>query len=166
MRKSVRKLLIGSFKLLVVLTAMICLYPILVRLTSERITALSPGQGNWLAVILTLGVYVYSILGVCFMSGLLFPRDSWIVRPAVLIYVLCDFARDIHVLIRAQIYFSTNFGRSLGYPPFGYEIIKYALIILLTYWLSRPLHRCGAALRARSSAEQLRGSKQKCKGGK
>ena len=166
MRKSVWTLLISSFKLLVVLAAMTCLYPILARLTSERITALSPGEGNWLTVILTLVVYIYSILIVCFVSGLLFPRDSWIVRPAVLIYVLCGFAGDMHFLIRAQIYFSTNFARSLGYSPFGYKIMKYAFIILLTYWPCGPFHRCGRALSPRSTGGQLGRSEQECKGGK
>ena len=150
MSKSVRKFLIALFKFLIIVIAMSWLYPILELVSLVLITILCPVEGSWLSIVLINGVYVFSILVVCFMVGLLFPMDAWIVRAAALCYVLCGFVGDIYVLIRAQIYFSTNYDRSLGYTFFGYKIVKYAIIILLIYWLSRPLHRWGITLRSRS----------------
>ena len=150
MRKSVRKFLIAVFKLLVIVIAMTLLYPILELVSLVLITNLYPVEGSWLATVSISVVYVFSILVVCFMAGLLYPVDFWIVRTSALFYVLDCFIGDIYGLIRAQIYFSTNYGHSLGYTFFGYKIVKYAIIILLIYWLSRPLNRWGCALRSRS----------------
>jgi hypothetical protein len=142
--------LIALFKFLIIVIAMSWLYPILELVSLVTITILYPVEGNWPAIVSIHVVYVFSILVVCFMVGLLYPVDLWIVRTAALCYVLYCFVGDIYGLIRAQIYLSTNYERSLGYTLFGYKILKYAIIILLTYWLSRPLHRWGCALRSRS----------------
>jgi len=142
--------LIAVFKLLVIVIAMTLLYPILELVSLVLITILYPVEGNWPATVSIYVVYVFSILIVCFMVGLLYPVDFWIVRTAALCYVLYCFVGDIYGLIRAQIYFLTNYERSLGYTLFGYKILKYAIIVLFIYWLSRPLHRWGSVLRSRS----------------
>jgi len=150
MRKSVRKFLIALFKFLIIVIAMSWLYPILELVSLVTITILYPVEGNWPVTVTIYVVYVFSILVVCFMAGLLYPVDFWIVRTSALFYVLYCFIGDIYGLIRAQIYFSTNYGHSLDYTFFGYKIVKYAIIVLFIYWLSRPLYRWGSALRSRS----------------
>jgi hypothetical protein len=149
-RKSVRKFLVDVFKFLVIVIAMALLYTVLELMSLVLISILYPVEGNWLATTVTFFVvYVFSILVVCFMVGLLYPVNFWVVHAAALFYVIYCFVGEIYVLIRAQIYLSTNYERSLGYTLFGYKILKYAIIILLIYYLSRPLNRWGSALRSR-----------------
>ena len=148
MRKSVRQFLVDVFKFLVIVIAMALLYSILELVCLVLITILYPVEGNWLATTITICVvYVFSILIVCFMVGLLYPVNFCVVRTAALFYVIYCFFGEIYGLIRAQIYLSTNYERSLGYTFFGYKIVKYVIIILLIYCLSKPLYRWGNEIR-------------------
>ena len=149
MRKNISNFMIALFKLLLVVITMSCLYPILFLgvFTYEPITTLCQGPegGNLLGEILIGGIQVLSILVVSFLAGLLFPKDRWIVRPAAIIFVLWFFVNDII----AGIYLSIN---ATGFPLYSFvksSIVPYIFIIMLTYWLSSPLHRCGGALRGR-----------------
>jgi len=99
-----------------------------------------------LADLLTIFIYVFSILIVCYISGFLFPKDAWIVRPAAIVFVLLGLVIDLLGLICGQLYLST-YSRSLGWYPFVYEIAKYVLIMLLATAFSRPLHRLAGKTR-------------------
>jgi len=151
MRKNIRKLLIASFKLMLVVIGMLYFYPILGVLTYEPIITLCrvPEEGNLLGVIVGHGTHVLSILVVAFLAGLLFPKDGWIVRSAAMISVSWFLVYDII----AGVYLSRDFPDFPVFSFFQSSITPYIFVIVLGYWLSGSFHHCGAALRTRPGAE-------------
>jgi hypothetical protein len=155
MKTSTKSSLIGLSKLSVVFGAMLLFFFALDFLVWQALIILAPKGIYWPSGdLLTVFTYVFSILTVCYISGFLFPKDAWIVRPAALVLVLLGFSIDLLGLICGQVYLST-YSRSLGWYPFLYESAKYALIILLATAFSRPLHRFGSILRERIAKDKL-----------
>jgi len=147
MKTSAQRSLIGLSKFSVVFGAMLLIYFALDFFLWQALLILSPNEIPWpLGDLLAIFIYVFSILIVCYISGFLFPKDAWIVRPAALVLVLLSLAVDLLGLIRGQVYLST-YSRPLGWYPFVYEIAKHVLIMLLATALSRPLHRLAGKMR-------------------
>ena len=140
-----RAFLIGLLKFLFIVILMMLLYPILGVVTYAPIVSLCQflQAGSLSGVILMHGIHVLSILIVCFLAGLLFPSDRWIVRPAAIVSLLWDFVSDIITGIHAS--------REVPRFPLSsfvlHSIIPFIFMILLVYWLTDILHRSGQKLR-------------------
>jgi hypothetical protein len=146
MREKISNFLTGLLKLMFVVIAMSFFYPVLLIVFSYgQMTSLcrDPEGGNLLGEIVLRGVHVLSILVVSFISGMLSPKDRWVIRPASIISVSWYLVNDII----GGIYISIN---SPGFPLYHYLkslIIPYILIIFLTYYLCSPLYRYGSVVR-------------------
>jgi len=147
-RSSVRRFLIGSSKLVIIVAAMLYAHPALGILTYEPIASVFGGaaEANLIGLLLVNAIHLVSILIVCFLAGLLFPRAQWIVRIAVVVSVSWYIVEDIG----AHIYLS----RQVVHHPLSLmsllaSLLPHVVVMVLAYLLSGSSHRVGGALRTR-----------------
>ena len=127
---------------------MLYAHPALGMLTYKPIASVFGGaaEANLIGLLLMNAIHLVSILIVCFLAGLLFPRDPWVVRIAVVVSVSWYIVEDIG----AHIYVS----RQLAHCPLSLasllpSLLPYIVVMVLGYWLSGSCHRVGSALRTR-----------------
>jgi fatty-acid desaturase len=125
---------------------MVYAHPILGIVTYEPIASVFGGaaEANLIGLLLMNAIHLVSILIVCFLAGLLFPRDPWVVRVAVVVSVLWYIVEDIG----AHIYVS----RQVAHYPLSLtsllpSLLPYIVVMVLAYLLSGSGHCLGSALR-------------------
>jgi len=144
------------FKFLCIVALMIFFYPILGIILYRPLIFVCDflHLGSLISAILMHMIHLLSVLGICLLSGVLFPRNRLLVRSAAMVSISWYFVADVI----GSVYISANIANISLFSLLTFSVIPFFLKILFAFLLSDILFLQGTKISVKRACSGVDGN--------